>query len=657
MAHSNEESCSLCATEVFEERHPLWEKKKTALLILSAITLSFGLFLEFLAKEHTLATVLFILVVGISGYEIVKKGLSSLLKKRLDMNFLMTVAAVGAFMIGHGEEGATVIFLFYVAEFLEDYAVAKTRRSVGALMKLAPESTTVKRNGEEVEVHVHAVSPGETIVVRPGERIPLDGTVRKGFSSVNQAPITGESVPVLKQVGDEVYAGTLNEGGFLEIGVTKTSDETMLSKIVKLVEKAQKEKSPTEKFVDKFAKYYTPSVMFLAMLVAVIPTVIFNAPFNEWIYRALTLLVIACPCALAISTPVSIVSGITSAARNGILIKGGTYVEEMSKMKVFAFDKTGTLTKGKPEVTDIVPISYSSPVRTQTEVVTLAATCERYSTHPLCVAIARKAKELSVAIPEPESFRYVPGQGNTARYYGDKILSGSKKLLKKNGVNLTREVEERIKKLESQGKTITLVAKNDRVMGIIATADTIKEHAIETVSRLKEMGLKVVMISGDNEETTKVIAEQLGIDKYFAELSPEEKLTIVDELRKNRKHVAMVGDGVNDAPALAKANVGIAMGVMGSDVALETADVALMHDDLSKLPYLVDLSKKTVKVMKGNILSSILIKGSLAILAVLGLVTLWFAVGVGDMGLSLAVTLNAMGLSFVKAKRDKSCKK
>lgn len=651
MAHSNEESCSLCATEVFEEKHPLWEKKKIALLIISAITLSFGLFLEFLTKEHTLATLLFMAVVGISGYEIVKKGLSSLLKKRLDMNFLMTAAAVGAFTIGHGEEGATVIFLFYIAEFLEDYAVAKTRRSVGALMKLAPESTTVKRNGEEVEVHVHVVSPGETIVVRPGERIPLDGIVRKGFSSVNQAPITGESVPLLKEVGDEVYAGTLNEEGFLEIEVTKTSDETMLSKIVKLVEKAQKEKSPTEKFVDKFAKYYTPSVMFLAVLVAVIPTVVFNAPFNEWIYRALTLLVIACPCALAISTPVSIVSGITSAARNGVLIKGGTYVEEMSKMKVFAFDKTGTLTKGKPEVTDIVPISHSSSILTQTDVVTLAATCERYSTHPLCVAMTRKATELGVAIPEPESFQYVPGQGNIARYDGDKIFSGSKKLLKKNGVNLTMEVEERIKKLESQGKTITLVAKNDRVTGIVATADTIKDHAIETVSRLKEMGLEVVMISGDNKETTKVIAEQLGIDNYFSELSPEEKLNIIDELRKNQKHVAMVGDGVNDAPALAKANVGIAMGVMGSDVALETADVALMHDDLSKLTYLVDLSKKTVKVMKENILSSIIIKGSLAILAVLGLVTLWFAVGVGDMGLSLAVTLNAMGLSFVRAKK------
>jgi len=319
-------------------------------------------------------------------------------------------------------------------------------------------------------------------------------------------------------------------------------------------------------------------------------------------------------------------------------------------MKVFAFDKTGTLTKGKHEVTDIVPISHSSSL-TQTDVVTLAATCERYSTHPLCVAITSKAKELSDVIPEPESFQYVLGQGNIARYDGDLLLSGSKKLLKKNGVNLTMEVEERIKKLESQGKTITLVAKNDRVMGIIATADTIKEHAIETVNRLKERGLEVVMISGDNKETTKVIAEQLGIDKYFAELSPEEKLNIIDELRKKRKHVAMVGDGVNDAPALAKASVGIAMGVMGSDVALETADVALMHDDLSKLPYLVDLSKKTVKVMKENISSSILIKGSLAILAVLGLVTLWFAVGVGDMGLSLAVILNAMSLSFIRAKK------
>ena len=649
MEHNHQESCSICATDIFEEKQPLWERKKTAIIIVSATLLSLGLSFEFVLKESTLATVFFLLVVAVTGYEIVKRGVSSLLKKRLDMNFLMTIAAVGAFLIGHGEEGATVIFFFSIAEFLEDYAIERTRRSVGALMKLAPESATVKKNGKEVKVHVHAINLQETIVVRPGERIPLDGIILKGASSVNQASITGESIPVYKQVGDDVYAGTLNEEGFLEVRVTKRSDETMFSKIVKLVEKAQKQKSPTERFVDKFAKYYTPSVISLAALVAVVPTLAFNAPFTEWVYRALTLLVVACPCALAISTPVSIVSGITSAARNGALIKGGTYVEEMSKMKIIAFDKTGTLTKGKPEVTDVIHIKSSSPVLTQEDVMTLAATCERYSTHPLCTAITKKAKELGVAIPDPEYFQYVSGQGNIARYNGNKILSGSIKLLEKNGVKITKEVEEHVKRLESQGKTITLVAKNGRVAGIIATADTIKEHSIETISKLKEMGLEVVMISGDNEETTRVIARQLGIDNYFAELSPEEKLKIVEGLRKNRKHVVMVGDGVNDAPALAKANVGIAMGVMGSDVALETADVALMQDDLSKLPYLVDLSKKTVKVMKENIYSSILIKGSLAVLTVLGLVTLWLAVGIGDMGLSLAVILNAMRLSFVKA--------
>lgn len=651
MEHNHQESCSICATDIFEEKQPLWERKKVAVIIVSATLLSLGLSFEFVLKESTLATIFFLVVVAVSGYEIVKRGLSSLLKKRLDMNSLMTVAAVGAFLIGHGEEGATVMFLFSIAEFLEDYAVERTRRSVGALMKLAPESATVKKNGKEVKVHVHAINPQETIVVRPGERIPLDGIVLKGASSVNQASITGESTPVYKQVGDDVYAGTLNEEGFLEVQVTKRSDETMFSKIVKLVEKAQRQKSPTERFVDKFAKYYAPSVISLAALVAVVPTLAFNAPFTEWVYRALTLLVVACPCALAISTPVSIVSGITSAARNGAMIKGGTYVEEMSKMKIVAFDKTGTLTKGKPEVTDVIPINSGNPVLTQENVVTLAATCERYSAHPLCAAITKKAKELGVAVPEPEYFQYVSGQGNIARYNGNMILSGSIKLLEKNGVKITKEVEEHVKRLESQGKTITLVAKNGRAAGIIATADTIKEHSIETISKLKEMGLEVVMISGDNEETTRVIARQLGIDNYFAELSPEEKLKIVEGLKKNGKHVAMVGDGVNDAPALAKANVGIAMGVMGSDVALETADVALMHDDLSKLPYLVDLSKKTVKVMKENISFSILIKGSLAVLTVLGLVTLWLAVGIGDMGLSLAVILNAMRVSSVKASK------
>jgi len=648
--NNNEKSCSLCATDVFEEKQSLWKRKKVATIIASATLLSLGLSIEFLLNEQVPATIFFLAVVAVSGYQIVGRGLSSLLKKRLDMNLLMTIAAAGAFLIGHGEEGATVIFLFYIAEFLEDYAVEKTGKSVGALMKLAPESAIVKKDGKEVSVHVHEVSPEETILVRPGERIPLDGVIKKGFSLVNQAPITGESMPLSKQVGDEVYAGTLNGQGLLEIQVTKRAEETMISKIVQLVEKVQKQKSPTEKFIDKFAKYYTPSVILLATLVAIVPPMLFSVPFDNWIYRALTLLVVACPCALAISTPVSIVSGITSAARNGALIKGGTYVEEMSRMKVFAFDKTGTLTKGRPEVTDIIPIGHDSPKLTERELIVLAAGCEKYSTHPLSAAIIRKAEELGETIPDPEDFQYISGRGNIAKCNGGIILSGSRNLVKEKGVYFSLQIDEQMKKLESQGKTTTLVAENGEIKGIIAMADTVKEHAAETVRKLKEMGLKVVMISGDNEKTAQAIAGQLGIDRYFAELSPEDKLKIIDKLRREEKHVVMVGDGVNDAPALAKANVGIAMGAIGSDVALETADIALMHDDLSKLPYLFSLSKRTVKVMKQNIYSSILIKGSLAVLAVLGFVTLWLAVGIGDMGLSLAVILNAMRLSLIKDK-------
>jgi len=624
------------------------ERKKVVTIIASATLLSLGLSIKFLLNEQAPATILFLAVVAVSGYQIVRRGLSSLLKKRLDMNLLMTLAAAGAFLIGHGEEGATVIFLFYIAEFLEDYAVEKTRRSVGALMKLAPELAIVKKDGKEVSVHVHEVGPKETILVRPGERIPLDGVVEKGFSLVNQAPITGESMPVSKQVGDEVYAGTLNGEGLLEIQVTKRIEETMISKIVQLVEKAQEQKSPTEKFIDRFAKYYTPSVVLLATLVAIVPPILFSSSFDNWIYRALTLLVVSCPCALAISTPVSIVSGITSAARNGALIKGGTYIEEMSKMKVFAFDKTGTLTKGRLEVTDIIPVGLSSSKLTERDLVVLAAGCERYSTHPLSAAIRRKAEELGKVIPDPEAFQYISGQGNIAKCNGGRILSGNRNLIKENGVYLNPQVDEQMMKLESRGKTTTVVAENSEVKGVIAMADTVKENAVDTVRKLKEMGLKVVMISGDNEKTAKVIAGQLGIDGYFAELSPEDKLKIIDELRREEKHVVMVGDGVNDAPALAKANLGIAMGAIGSDVALETADIALMHDDLSKLSYLLDLSKRTVKVMKQNIYSSILIKGSLAVLAVLGFATLWLAVGIGDMGLSLVVILNAMRLSLIK---------
>lgn len=649
--HEHEQSCSMCATDVFKERQVSWKRKKIAVIIVSASLLAAGLILDLVLFLKLPATILFIVMIGLTGYEIVPRGFSSIVKKRLDMNFLMFIAVIGAFLIGHGEEGATVLFLFYVAEFLEEWSVEMNRLSIGSLMGMTPEYAVVKKNGKEAYLHTHNIDVNEVIIVRPGEKIPLDGVVLKGESSVNQAPITGESVPVYKSMNDKIYAGTINETGFLEIKVTKKSEETLISKIVQFVEAAQKEKSPAERFIDRFTRYYTPVVIVSAILVAIIPVLILGLSFDVWIYRALTLLVISCPCALAISTPISIVSAITSSAKNGILIRGGSHMEEISRMKIFAFDKTGTLTKGKPEVIDIVPMnSNSNPTRKQ--IITWAAIAEKFSTHPLSSAIKRKADELVGKTPEPENYQYVSGQGNAAKFNEETILVGNRKLLKSNNIDLTNEADRLLKRLESQGKTATLVAKNGEVVGIVAMADILKDHSQETIKKLKLRNIETAIISGDNERTVKAIASQLGMNKYYADLSPEGKLRILEKLRIKYGRAAMVGDGVNDAPALAEADVGIAMGAAGSDAAIEIADVALMQDDLSKLPYLIDLSRQTTKVIRQNVLSSILIKGILAVLTMVGFVSLWLAVGVGDMGLSLAVIINALRMSLIRSNKN-----
>lgn len=651
MAHEHEQSCSMCATDVFKEKHVNWRRKEITIIVISALLLATGLILDIIFLLGLPAAILFIMMIGLTGYEIIPRGFSSILKKHLDMNFLMFIAVVGAFLIGHGEEGAIALFLFYIAEFLEEWSVERNRLSIGSLMGMTPEFATVKKNGEEVYSHTHDIDVNEVIIIRPGEKIPLDGVVLKGESSVNQAPITGESIPVYKSINDKVYAGTINETGFLEIKVTKKSEETLISRIVQFVEAAQKEKSSAERFIDRFTKYYTPLVILSAVLVAIIPVLVLGLSLDVWIYRALTLLVISCPCALAISTPISIVSSITSSAKNGILIRGGSHIEEISRMKIFAFDKTGTLTKGKPEVTNIVPMNSSSNL-TKEQIITWAAIAEKFSTHPLSSAIKRKADELVGKTPDPENYQYVSGQGNAANFDGETILVGNRKLLKSNNIELTGEVDQLLKRLESQGKTATLVARNGEVVGIVAMADTLKENSQETIRKLELQNIETAIISGDNETTVKAIAGQLGMTKYYAGLSPEEKLRILEKLRMEYGRIAMVGDGVNDAPALAEADVGIAMGAAGSDVAVEIADIALMQDDLSKLPYLVDLSRQTTKVIRQNVLSSISTKGILAILTMMGFVSLWLAVGVGDMGLSLAVIINALRLSLIRSKTN-----
>jgi len=632
----DEASCSACATDIFEEKKPLWKQKDIVVISAAAAIFAIGVYLDFGLQEPVFGQIAFLVATFVAGYSIIKKGFLGVIRRhRLDMNLLITIAAAGAFAIGHGEEGAAVMLLFRGAEFLEDYAGDRARHELGELLKLTPETAVILRNGSEVVVHTHEVAVGEEVVVKPGEKIPLDGIVVRGLSSVNQAALTGESMPVVKQVGDVVFAGTLNVEGYLELRVSKKSDETTVSRIVRLVEEAQRKKTPTEAFIDRFSQYYTPIVIALAALVTVLPPVILGLPFDEWLYKGLVLLVISCPCAMAISTPVSIVSGLTAAAKRGILIKGGDVIEKLKDTKVVIFDKTGTLTEGRPTVTDVIGLNGT----TEREVVQIAASLGIKSTHPVSEAIARKATDTGVTLVPVTEFKSVPGKGLTGRLNGAEFYAGNRSLSNDSNSWSHNDVFDR---LENEGKTLVVVGTATDISGVIGLKDRLRDKSATTVSALASRGIKTVMLTGDNERAAAAIAGELALDECYAELLPDDKVRHVEELAKTYTGVVMVGDGVNDAPAMAHASVGIAMGAAGSDVAIETADVALMEDDLTKVTYLIDLSAKTMAVVRQNVITSILVKSSFALLTIPGVITLWLAVGVGDMGLSLAVILNAL---------------
>jgi Cd2+/Zn2+-exporting ATPase len=508
------------------------------------------------------------------------------------------------------------------------------------MIHLAPETARVRKGKKEVELHVHEINIGDTILIRPGEKVPLDGKVITGHSSLNEAAITGESEPAEKGEGDGVFAGTLNEDGYLEVRVAKRSDDTVLSRIVRLVKEAESKKSETERVIDTFARYYTPSVIGLACGAFLIPTFLLGLPWDIWFYRALILLVVSCPCALAISTPVAMVSALTSSAKHGVLIKGGSYLEELSRVKAIAFDKTGTLTKGRLEVTDIVGYNDHSPE----EVLSIAASLEIHSAHPIARAVLQKARSDNVQFQQISRFRAIKGKGLKAEINDRRYYAGSKNLF----ADLSIELPEEQSLFEMEEKTSIFISNEDEAVGVIAFGDRVRDKAAPIISQLKKMNIRTEMLTGDNKKVADALAQEIGIDEYHARLLPEDKVRVVEKLTRRYGSVAMVGDGVNDAPALAAASVGIAMGSAGTDVAIETADIALMHDDLSKINYLMYLSKKTMHVVKQNISLSIIIKGSLTVMAVLGLINLWVAVAIGDMGLSLAVILNSMRLSRVE---------
>lgn len=639
------ESIGYGATLVSEElekpmERPFWQRNRKAILtIASGISLAVGAITSLFGAPTITSNVFYALAMILGGFYVVRAGFASLKNFSFDMNFLMSTAAIGAAAIGEWAEGGTAIFLFSLGNTLESYTMDRARGAIRSLVALSPNEATVIRNNNEIKLPIREVRVGDIVVVKPGEKIPVDGQVIGGGSTVNQAPITGESLPVEKISGDEVFAGSINERGSLEVQATKRFEDNTLSRIIHLVEEAQAQRAPSQQFVDRFSRYYTPAVIGLAVLISIIPPLFFGAPFETWFFRALVLLVIACPCALVISTPVSIVSAIGAAARNGVLIKGGIYLEEAGSLQAVAWDKTGTLTEGRPEVTDIIPLNG----RNKDEVLRLAMAIEARSEHPLAAAILRHGKHKGASFDEIQDFEAITGRGASARLNGSVYYVGNEKLFEDMGLTLGL-MATRVETLQSEGKTVILVGTSREVIGLIAVADRIRDTAVSAIEKLKKAGVQhIVMLTGDNRRTAAAIAGKLGIREFEAELLPEDKVTAIKRLSEEYRKVGMIGDGVNDAPALATSAVGVAIGAAATNVALETADIALMSDDLTKVSYAIGLSKKTLAIIKQNITLSLVIKGTFLLLAIPGWVTLWLAIA-ADMGASLAVTLNGMRL-------------
>jgi Cd2+/Zn2+-exporting ATPase len=607
---------------------PFWRRgarsRSTALAILLLLV---AVVASLADAPRAVAEPLYLLSMAVGGWPIGLAALTALRHRSLDMNVLMALAAVGAVAIGDYAEGAWVLVLFAIGETLESFALERSRRSVEALMELAPDEAHVLIDGDEHTLPVDEVVAGALVLIRPGERVPFDGTILEGASSLDESALTGESVPVDKEAGDEVFAGTLNAFGALTVRVTAAAGDTALDRVAALVAEAQGSRAPSERFTDRFARIYTPLVFVAAVLVAAVPLA-FGGAFDTWLYRALALLIVACPCALVISVPVAIVSAIGGAARAGVLIKGGEALEALARIRTIAIDKTGTLTCGNPELASVHADDEDAALA-------LAAAVETGSEHPLGQAVVRAARGRGLRIPTATEFAALPGRGARATVDGRELWAG--------GPRLAREQDAAIPVCAGDGETAIVLGEGDRVLAVFGLADQPRPDAAAVVAALRE---RVVMLTGDAEPVARAVAVQTGVDDYRAGLLPEDKLDAIRDLQRDGA-VAMVGDGVNDAPALAAADVGIAMGAAGSDVALETADVALMADELDRLPTALDHSRRTLRIIRQNVIASLAVKGVFVVLAPLGLVTLVMAVA-ADMGMSLLVTLNALRLLRVR---------
>jgi Cd2+/Zn2+-exporting ATPase len=583
----------------------------------------------------------YLLAIVAGAWYVVPRAVNSARNFRPDMNLLMTIAVIGAVLIQEWLEAAMVAFLFAFALLLEQWSVGRARRAIAALMDLTPPVARCRDplTGAIQERQVGGVELGARVLVRPGERVPLDGRVAAGESSVNQAPITGESMPVAKGPGDDLYAGTINEDGLLEFEVTRGADETMLARIVHMVSEAHGRRAAAEQWVEKFARWYTPAMMLLALGFFLVPPLLADKPWLEWLYRALVILVIACPCALVISTPVSIVSGLASAARNGVLIKGGVHLETAGRLNAIALDKTGTLTHGHPEVREVVPLAGHD----RREVLDRAAALEAHSEHPLARAVLREAAAEGIEIADVEGFRIIKGEGAEGTINGRSYWIGSHRMMDTHGQE-TQESHDKAEALEDAGHSVITLGNDEHVCGLISVADKVRDGAAKIIREIRAAGVKrIAMLTGDNEGTASAVARATGVDEYRSGLLPEDKLRVVSEMVREAGLTAMVGDGVNDAPAMAASSLGIAMGAIGTDAAIETADIALMSDDLSRIPWLIRHSRRTLRIIKQNIFFAIGLKALFMVMAVLGVATLWMAIA-ADMGASLLVIFNGLRL-------------
>jgi len=633
MSEVIETSCTSCGTPS-GDLDPSTKRMKLATGIFSGLMLALGIILELLNAGIVPVYIAFLSSALSAGRYVIPMGIRGIAKRRLDQHFLMASASIGAMIIGAPAEGAAVMFLFYISILLEDRAEDRVREEIQSLIELEPPTVLAKINGAEVCIAPTDVKTGNILIIRPGTRIGLDGIIVTGATTVDQAPITGESLPVPKSAGDQVFAGTINHEGYIEVEVKNESDETVLSKIIQLVEESRNKRAPTERAITRFSRIYTPIVLMVSILVGVV-SLLLNMTVAQAAYRALTLLVVSCPCAFAVSIPVTMVSAIAGSARTGVLVKGAVHLEMASKTEIVAFDKTGTLTEGVLSVKDVCLHNN----HTRCEILSVAASLETMSEHPIGRALVSASNQENLDIPLASEFTAVPGRGVTGQIDETSYLVGNRRLLSEYDVPLQSTSD------HSCGiGTMVYVAHKDEHFGTIILSDTLREKTKQAISHLKQMGIRTVMLTGDSENVAREIAEEIGIDEYRAELLPHEKLEIVKELKKSGVTL-FVGDGINDTPALAEADVGIAMGAAASDAALESSDIALMKQDLTKVPEFVLKARKTMRVVRQNVAASLIVKAVTGVLAGLGFLTLWMAIGIGDMGLTFAVIANALRLT------------